>query len=363
MAIAQRDARDVVVRASLDTETRTKAGEFAAVCRLLMLTRGDRAEAAEIAEARRFLPRVGEILRKSAVAPVSLTTASDLALYTGTVSAFLESLKSVGAFDQMLGDMKVVPPRSRVSATLLNATGYVHGEGWAKPISSLQLAGHQLNETEAAAIVVMTEELVRAISPESGAMIRRELAGAVAAVTDAEFIRLVTTSLTPLVSTGGTSNNVMQDVSRLLNALDVDQASKVYILAQPNTVKSIATKVTGTTGEFAFPTVTVNPLGGSLAGCPLIPSDGVPAGQMIAIDANAVAASTSALGTDFFRQADIQMESSPDSPPVASTTRLSLWQNNLTALLLRRHFGCELLRTTGASMLSSVNYYTSNSPA
>jgi hypothetical protein len=57
------------------------------------------------------------------------------------------------------------------------------------------------------------------------------------------------------------------------------------------------------------------------------------------------------------------MESAPDSPPTASTVRISLWQNNLTALLLRRHFGVELLRSTGAAMLSSVNYYTSNSPA
>jgi HK97 family phage major capsid protein len=263
----------------------------------------------------------------------------------------------------MLPDMKVVPPRSRVSATTLNATGYVHGEGAAKPISSLQLAGHQLNETEVAAIVVLTEEVVRAISPESGALIRRELAGAVTGVTDSEFIRLVTVGLTPLVSAGATSNQIMQDISRLLNALDVDQASKVYILAQPNTVKSIATKVSGTTGEFAFPTVTVNPLGGTLTGVPLIASDGVANGTMVAIDANAVAASNSVLGTDYFRHGDVQMESVPDSPPIASTTRLNLWQANLAALLLRRRFGCELLRTTGASMLSQVNYYTSNSPA
>jgi HK97 family phage major capsid protein len=347
---------------SSNIEVATKAGEFAVTARLLMLTRGDRAEAAEIAEQRR-LSRVAEILRKSAVAPISLSTASDLGLYTGTTAAFLDSLKTVGAFDQMLPDMKVVPPRSRVAATTLNATGYVHGEGWAKPVSSLQLAGHQLAETEIAAILVLTEELVRSLSPESGAFIRRELAGAVAAVTDSEFIRLVTSGLTPLVSAGATSNQIMQDISRLLNALDVDQASKVYIIAQPNTVKSIATKVSGTTGEFAFPTVTVNPLGGSLAGVPLIPSDGVANGTIVAIDANAVAASTSALGTEYFRHGDIQMSDAPDSPPTAATTRVNLWQSNLTALLLRRRFGCELLRTTGASMLSSVNYYTSNSPA
>jgi hypothetical protein len=149
-------------------------------------------------------------------------------------------------------------------------------------------------------------------------------------VTDAEFIRLVTTGLTPLVSAGATSNQIMQDISRLLNALDIDQASKVYILTEPETVKTIATKVSGTTGEFAFPTVTVNPLGGMLAGAPLIPSDGIAAGTMVAIDANAVAASTSALGIDFFRHGDVQMSDAPDSPPTSATTRVNLWQSDLS---------------------------------
>jgi HK97 family phage major capsid protein len=348
---------------SSDLETRTRVGEFGAVARLLMLTRGDRLEAAQIAEARRMSQRVVEILRKSAVAPASTTTASSLAEYTGTTAAFLESLKSVGAFDRLLGDMKLVPPRSRIASVTLNATGYVHGEGAAKPISTLQLAGQTLAETEVAGILVQSMELIRALGPESGALIRRELASAVASTTDAEFIRLITADLTPLVSVGATSNQILQDISRLLNALDVDQNSKVYILAQPTTVKTLATKVTGTTGEFAFPTVTVNPLGGTLAGVPLIASDGVPNGQMIAIDANAVAASSSVLGTEYFRHGDIEMQSAPDSPPTSATTRISLWQQDLSALLLRRRFGCELLRSTGASMLSSVNYYTSNSPA
>src|SRR5262249_52892507 len=86
-------------------------------------------------------------------------------------------------------------------------------------------------------------------------------------------------------------------------------------------------------------------------------------GQIIAIDANAIAASTSQLGLEYFWEGDIQLESAPDSPPSAGTTRINLWQNNLAALLLRRRFGGELLRSTGAAMLSQVNYYTANSPA
>jgi hypothetical protein len=44
------------------------------------------------------------------------------------------------------------------------------------------------------------------------------LAGAVGATTDAEFIRLITAGLTPLTSAGATSNQIMQDISRLLDA-------------------------------------------------------------------------------------------------------------------------------------------------
>jgi hypothetical protein len=328
MSIAQQ-----VAKISSNLETATKAGEFGAIARLLMLAKGDPLRAAEIAEAQHLSHRVAEVFRKTAVVPASLTTASDLVAYTGTTAAFLESLKTVGAFDQMLPDMKQVPPRSRVASTTLNATGYIHAEGAPKPITRLDFTGHTLAETEAVAILVQTETLLRALSPEAGALIRRELAGAVAAVTDAEFIRLITASLTPLVSVGATSNQIMQDISRLLNALDVDQASKVFILAEPETVRSIATKVSGTTGEFAFPMVTVNPLGGTLAGAPLIPSDGVAAGTMVAIDANAVAASTSALGLEIFQQGDIDMSTTPDSPAVASTVRVNLWQNDLSALL------------------------------
>src|SRR5262245_22886920 len=300
MTIAQR-----VAQVSSDIETRTRVGEFIALARLLMLTKGDKLQAAEIAEARRLSARVAEVFRKSAVAPVSLTTASALAEYTGTTAAFLESLRTYGAFDRMLADMRQVPSRARVSSTVLNATAYVHGEGATKPVTSLQLQGHTLAETEVVAIVVQTEELLRALSPESDALIRRELSSAVAAATDAEFINLVTAGLTPLPSAGATSNQIMQDISRLLNALDIDQASRVYILAKPSTVKSIATKVSGTTGEFAFPTVGIQ--GGTLAGAEVIPSDGVSDGEMIAIDANAVAANASALGLEILR-GDIQMQ-------------------------------------------------------
>jgi hypothetical protein len=119
MSIAQQ-----IGRVSSNFETATRVGEFVALARLVMLAKGDPLQAAEIAEGRRLSSRVAEVFRKSAVTPESITTDSSLAEYTGTTAAFLESLRSVGAFDQMLLDMKQVPPRSRVASTTLNATAY-----------------------------------------------------------------------------------------------------------------------------------------------------------------------------------------------------------------------------------------------
>jgi len=62
MTIAQQ-----VARVSSDIETRMRVGEFTALAPLLMLTKGDKLQAAEIAEARRLSARVAEVFRKSAV--------------------------------------------------------------------------------------------------------------------------------------------------------------------------------------------------------------------------------------------------------------------------------------------------------
>src|SRR5262245_29020597 len=116
-------------RVSASIETSTRSNECCAIARLLMASKGDKLVAADLAEARRFSQRFVDVLQKSTVSPLSLTTASDLALFVGTTSAFLQSLSSAGAFDRMYPSMKTVPPRARVASTLLNATSYIHSEG------------------------------------------------------------------------------------------------------------------------------------------------------------------------------------------------------------------------------------------
>jgi hypothetical protein len=174
-----------------------------------MLANGAPLEAVQIAE-RRFTSRVAEVFRKSAVSPASLSTASSLAEYTGTTVAFLES-NGRRTRPHVAGWLCRRIPRSlhdsrRQRFCARRSCGQADLERGAGRSHAGRDGSDDNNRAE------------RGTAPQSGALIRRELAGAVGATTDAEFIRLITAGLTPLTSAGATSNQIMQDISRLLDA-------------------------------------------------------------------------------------------------------------------------------------------------
>jgi hypothetical protein len=113
-------------------------------------------------------------------------------------------------------------------------------------------------------------------------------------------------------------------------------------------------------GSGGFPQATVQ--GGSIGGIPLLVCDEVTSGEMILLDAGAVAAGTSgALVLEQSNEATIQLDTAPDSPQSATTNVISLWQNNLSAIRAERYLGAKLIRSDAIAKLSGVSY-TGNSP-
>ena len=88
------------------------------------------------------------------------------------------------------------------------------------------------------------------------------------------------------------------------------------------------------TGDEAFPDATWN--GGSIAGIPVIVSDGVPSGSVVLVDASQVAGASETITLDSSEQASVQLDTSPDSPVSGSTNITSLWQMNLVGLKAER---------------------------
>jgi len=345
-----------------NAEIATRSGEFCALAKCIAAGRG-RANAVNFSASGVYGPRVHNVL-KSAVMAGDIDEGdwgSELAGYRDLVRSFLSSLRSVGAFDRLLADgMLMLPLRTRIAVTTLGASAYIAGRGGVKPISALQLAGKQLDVTKAAAILVVSDELARSITQEAQALFRRELQAAVAAVTDAEFISIITSGISPISSGGSSSGfDVRQDLAAALGAITTSAASRLYILVDSITAKALAVK-TNADGSAAFPAMT--PQGGVIAGVPVVVSDGVVSGTVVVLDATGIAAGAGTVLLDASEHGALQMDSAPESPPTASAEMLSLWQHDLTALKAERDFGVERLRDSAVAVISGIGYSGGNSP-
>jgi hypothetical protein len=151
-------------------------------------------------------------------AAVSAGTTADsgwalpLAEYNTLANAFLESLRSFGAFDAMLPSMRRVPFRTRIGAVTSGATGTTVPQGQIKPISRLTLADTQIDEQKAVVILVVTDELAKFGDNVAGNLFAIELSNAVAVQTDATFISTLTSGATSNGSSGATAEHVLNDL-------------------------------------------------------------------------------------------------------------------------------------------------------
>ena len=118
-----------------------------------------------------------------------------------------------------------------------------------------------------------------------------------------------------------------------------------------------------TAGVLSFPGVTA--AGGVLAGVPLLVSANLtnsgdsPLGSIIVlVDAAEliVGEEPNATTLDQSTEAMVQLSTTPDSPPSASTLFSSLWQLDLQGWRVVRTINWKLRRSGAVAMLTGVNY-------
>ena len=310
MTIAQRIgqiAREQIVN--------QRALEFAHVCRWHMLGQGNLGNALSAAKAGRANERIIEGIKAATDAGTTSngTWAAPLA-YQELSDGFLVSLRNIGVFDAALPFALDVPLNTQVAMTTTGVTAATIGEGQVKVISKLALSAQALTPRKAVAIVVATNELLRVGGAKAARLFQQELARAVVAETDANFLSVIATGITPTSSQGSNAFGIANDMAALLASLSTGVGSKVFIAMAPGDVKHMAVQI-ASNGERAFPGVTIN--GGDYAGATIIPSDAV-SGQIIGFDASQLALGSTGVEADASNQAAIQMDSAPSSPPDAS---------------------------------------------
>jgi hypothetical protein len=280
------------------------------------------------------------------------TFAEPLAAYQVLAGAFAESLKNFGVFDAMLPFMRRVPLHSRVGMSTTGFTASTVAQHHPKPITKLSMTATTLDEKKAAAICVLTEELMR-FSMMAVTNFQTELQNALAVETDETFIEILTSGATSFGSSGVTAEHVRNDLRAALGSITTGARSKLYLL-MPSGLAKVLAVLYDENGGAAFPTMRVN--GGDITGMTVIVSDGVPSSSIILADATQIAAASDTITLTSSNETTLQMDTTPDSPPTASTAYVNLWQMNWRALRAERWFGATKLSTTGVCVITSVNW-------
>jgi hypothetical protein len=348
MTIAQQ-----VARVSQLVETNTLHREFVQVAGLLCKHRGDALAASREALAKQASVRVVNVLQKAAVSPGSLSVA--LADYRVMSAAFSESLRSLSVFDAMAADgMIPAPLRSRGVSVTTGITGSVKPEGQVKVISQLVLGSELVEPRKAAAIIVVSRELVERGDAPARALFESELQKGAVAATDSTFLAALVAATTPTASAGNTLANITTDLGVLIDAVSTGSNSRLFYITSPANMKKLVLKA-NSIGAPAFPSL--GPNGGQIfPGVTAIASDQVPAATAIMVDATGIAGSAEIIVLDGSSQTALQMETTPDSPPTATSVLLSLFQTDNRALRAERWFGFEIMRTNAFASLSGVSY-------
>jgi len=304
-------------------------------------------------------------------------------------SAFLEYLRPKTLVDRFgtnqngvqIPSLKRVPFNVKVQSQTSGASANWVGEGKAKPVTKFNTTSATLLFTKIAAICVITEELARFSRPGAEGLVRDELAKAVVAKMDADFIdpavavssgvnpASITNGVTALSSAGTSAANVLTDVQALiapfiLNGYDVSQ----LVLLMPNTLALTLSLMQNSLGQESFKGMTVT--GGSLAGIPVLASQYLASGasfgnMVVALSAENIAlADDGSVSIDVSREASIQMDDAPSQDSTAGTgsTSVSLWQTNSVGIRAEREIHWKKLRSTAVTYMDDVNWGSIGSP-
>ncbi|HEY6361632.1 MAG TPA: phage major capsid protein, partial [Vicinamibacterales bacterium] len=310
----------------------------------MLACKGNYYEAAEYAK--RWNDTTPEVALhlKAAVAPGTVTDVTWAGpLVSQTIAAdFIELLRPATILGKIPG-LRSVPFNTKVPSQTAGGTyGWV-GEAKPKPVTKLAFSAETLAITKAAGIIVLTEELVRLSNPSAEALARQDMIAGIAQFLDSQFIDPAITavagvnpaSITNGAPTAAATTNPLADIMTLLNYFatnNVPIEGITFIMSQANAL-AMSFK-TNTDGSPVFPNVGIN--GGTFKGITIVTSQAAGT-NVIALQPSLILhADDGGVTIDASREASLQMDSAPMSPPDATTVLVSLWQNNLVGLRAER---------------------------
>lgn len=351
------------------------------ICKMAAVSamrRGEPSSALEVAKMRYPDDSQLQAVLKTAV-PAGSTLgsnwANDLVPYQVLASDFIDYLRPRTIIDRIQGFDRV-PFNVRVGGFSAGTSGYWKGEGKPIPVSKATTTYKALTYATVGGLVVLTDELVRFSTPSAEQKVRNDIAAAVTARMDIDFVdpsnagtanvkpASITNAIAAQAPSGTTAAKLRADLAVVLQAAAAANitGSAVIIMS-----KSMATQVSlmiNTVGNADFPGMT--PDGGTIVGIPVLTSEhltavGSPSTQSIIVThpGEIMLADDGVVTVDASSEASIEMLDSSlvqDATTGTGTSLVNLWQNGLLGLRAERVVNWVPRRTGITGYISPAAY-------
>jgi hypothetical protein len=324
--------------------------DLANLARVLAVAKGDWAHAVPVADQLRVPDRVARVIRAAVTAgELDPETAANLTDLTDASDAFTFNLRGLSFFDTIrtLPGHKTLPPRRQGPAIIGSAVAGRNAEAGLKSISSLSISQGDLELFNVAGLVYLSTELARVLKL---AVLNGELSRAVSAAADLEVLQALLAE-TGIVSQASTGDPVV-DIRNALAVMPLTAASKVFVLAHPNVISTVALWPGDTSGSLAFAGLGI--LGGEANGLTFFPTDNLPDDSprtMVVIDVSKVATAADPIRLNVAKSATLF-----EGDGGATDPAISLWQRNLIGVRAERFIGVSLAQPTSVVTVSGAEY-------
>lgn len=294
---------------------------------------------------------------------------------TDIIADFVEYLRPrtiLGRFGQGgVPALRNVPFNVPLVGQTTGGQGYWVGEGKAKPLTNFGYERNVLDIFKVANIAVVTEELLRRSTPAAEGLIRDNLADAIAARLDTDFVNpakaavagvspaSITNGLTAVVSVGGDADSIRTDVRALMATFIAAQNPPTSGVWMMGTLTALSlSMMVNPLGQPEFPGISMT--GGTFNGMPVIVSDYIPAGVVVLANASDIyLADEGGVQVDMSREASLEMADNPahnSDVPTGATSLVSMFQTNSVAFRVERYINWARRRPSAVAILTGATW-------
>lgn len=289
----------------------------------------------------------------------------------GDFLEFLRPRTILGRFgDNGIPALRSVPAGVVIGAQTSAGEGYWVGEGKAKPLTKFDGEQTKLDLLKVANIAVVTEELLRKSTMAAERMLRDQLAAALAARLDKDFIdpakaavagvspASITNGISALTSAGGTADNIRTDIKAVFGSfIAANNAPSAGVWIMGSTAALNLSLMTNPLGQPEFGGLSMT--GGTFAGLPVIVSDYVAPGFVALVNASDIyVTDEGGVQVDMSREASLEMADNPahDSTTPTGASLVSLWQTNSVGFRAERFINWARRRTSAVAYLNQATW-------